>query len=256
MEHFLPMDRTIHWANPWAGVPIVVHLHGGKAPSAFDGHPDAWCSPQNKYGPSFETQNYTYPNSQRPTMLWYHDHVVGITRLNVVAGLTGLYMIRSQEDKNLTEIFVPRKFKIPVVLWDLQFWPNGSINFPNVGGSPKAHPVWCPEYFGDTILVHGKIWPYLKVFPQLYRLRMLNSANARFFNLTFSSNGLEFIKIGTDGGYLETPQTVLSILFSPAERLDVLVDFLGLKPGDVVYLNNPAPAPFPTSVAANNPPGT
>ena len=255
-EHFLPVDRTIHWANPRIGVPIVVHLHGGEAPSASDGHPDAWWTPQKEYGPTFETQNYTYPNGQRSTMLWYHDHVVGITRLNVVAGLTGLYMIRSQEDKNLSEIFVPGKFEIPIVLRDMQFWPNGSINFPNVGGSPKVHPVWCSEYFGDTILVNGKVWPYLKVFPRWYRLRMLNSANARFFNLTFSNKGLRFIKIGTDGGYLETPQTISSLLFSPAERLDVLVDFSGLKPGEVVYLNNSAPAPFPTAVAALNPPGT
>lgn len=169
-EHFLPVDRTIHWANPpHGGVPTVTHLHGAETQSFYDGHPDAWFTPAGDHGPTYTTQLYTYPNAQKPTMLWYHDHVVGITRLNVLAGLTGLYFLRSQEDLNLTSLFPYGTFELPIVLKDLQFWPNGSINFPNVGDSPSFHPQWCPEYFGDTILVNGKAWPTLTIYPRFYR---------------------------------------------------------------------------------------
>lgn len=171
--HMFPVDTTIHWANPpHGGVPNVVHLHGAETQSTYDGHPDAWFTPPafGDHGPTYTTQNYSYPNQQKPAMLWYHDHVVGITRLNVLAGLTGLYMLRSTQEQNLTRIFTPGVFEIPFVIKDLQFWSNGSINFPNVGDSPGVHPQWCPEYFGDTILVNGKVWPYLNVSRRIYRL--------------------------------------------------------------------------------------
>jgi spore coat protein A len=256
-EHFLPVDRSIHWANPKrGGVPTVVHLHGAETESIHDGHPDAWWTPKGEHGPTYVTQHNSYPNTQRPAMLWYHDHVVGITRLNVVAGLSGLYFLRSPEDK-LTKQFPYGEYEIPLVFKDWQFWPNGSINFPNVGDNATIHPSWCPEYFGDTILVNGKVWPYLDLQPRVYRFRLLNGANARFFNFTLSDPSLRFHKIGTDGGYLDTkPQILSSLLLAPAERLDILVDFSSLKPGDVVFLNNSAPAPFPVGQDNLNPPQT
>ncbi|CAK9197488.1 unnamed protein product [Sphagnum jensenii] len=254
-EHFLPLDRSIHWANPKrGGVPTVVHLHGAETESIHDGHPEAWWTPKGDHGPTYVTQHNSYPNTQRPAMLWYHDHAVGITRLNVVAGLSGLYFLRYPEDK-LTKQFPYGEYEIPLVFKDWQFWPNGSINFPNVGDNRTIHPSWCPEYFGDTILVNGKVWPYLDLQPRVYRFRLLNGVNARFFNFTLSDPSLRFHKIGTDGGYLHTkPQILSSLLLAPAERLDILVDFSSLKPGDVVFLNNSAPAPFPVGEAQFNPP--
>jgi len=254
-EHFLPLDRSIHWANPKrGGVPTVVHLHGAETESIHDGHPEAWWTPKGEHGPTYVTQHNSYPNTQRPAMLWYHDHAVGITRLNVVAGLSGLYFLRSPEDK-LTKQFPYGEYEIPLVFKDWQFWPNGSINFPNVGDNATIHPSWCPEYFGDTILVNGKVWPYLDLQPRVYRFRLLNGVNARFFNFTLSDPSLRFHKIGTDGGYLDTkPQILSSLLLAPAERLDILVDFSSLKPGDVVFLNNSAPAPFPVGEDQFNPP--
>jgi len=256
-EHFLPVDTSINWARPkHGGVPIVVHLHGAETESIYDGHPDAWWTPKGEHGYTYATQHYSYPNSQRPALLWYHDHVVGITRLNVLAGLTGLYFVRSPKDK-LTKLFPYGEYEIPFVLRDWQFWANGSINFPNIGDNATIHPTWCPEYFGDTILVNGKAWPYLEVYPRVYRLRILNSANARFFNLSLSEPSLRFHKIGTDGGYLETkPQILKSVLVAPAERLDLLIDFSKLKPGDVVYINNSGPAPFPDGTDSFSPPQT
>lgn len=188
-------------------------------------------------------------------MLWYHDHVVGITRLNVYAGMTGLYIIRApdiEEKFNLPE----GKFEIHMVVQDRQFFPNGSLNFPTVGNAPEVHPNWCPEMFGDTILVNGKVWPHLKVLPRLYRFRILNAANARFFNLTLSNPHLTFLQIGTDGGYVFKPMNRSALILAPAERVDVLVDFSGLAPQTVFYMNNTGAAPFPYAQASNSPPGT
>lgn len=187
----------------------------------------------------------------------YHDHVVGITRLNVVAGMAALYFIRdASHEAKLDKLFPPGRFEIPLVIKDLQLWGNGSINFPNIGNGPAHHPVWCPEYFGDTILVNGKAWPHLTVTARVYRFRMLNPSNARFFNLTMSNPKLRFIKIGTDSGLLQKPQKVSSLLFAPAERLDVLVDFSTLKAGDMVYFNNSGAAPFPAGTPNFSPPQT
>ena len=187
----------------------------------------------------------------------YHDHVVGITRLNVVAGMAALYFIRdASHEAKLDKLFPPGRFEIPLVIKDLQLWGNGSINFPNIGNGPAHHPVWCPEYFGDTILVNGKAWPHLTVAARVYRFRMLNPSNARFFNLTMSNPKLRFIKIGTDGGLLRKPQKLSSLLLAPAERLDVLVDFSKLKAGDVVYFNNSGAAPFPAGTPNFSPPQT
>ncbi|KAL3699101.1 hypothetical protein R1sor_017123 [Riccia sorocarpa] len=244
-ETFLITDRTIHWANPKrGGVPIVTHLHGAEVESIYDGNPDAWFTASGETGPEFVTQNYTYPNSQRASLLWYHDHTVGITRNNVLAGLAGLYIVRSpsEEPKNLPS----GEYEIPLVVQDKQFWANGSINFPDIGDSPSTHPNWCPEYFGDTVLVNGMVWPYLNVYPAKYRFRLLNAANARFFNLTINEPSLKFIQIGTDSGFLRSPLTLSSLTLAPGYRVDFIIDFSGITPGTKIYLNNTAPAPFPS----------
>ncbi|KAL3687464.1 hypothetical protein R1sor_013773 [Riccia sorocarpa] len=244
-ETFLITDRSLHWANPKrGGVPIVTHLHGGELESTYDGHPDAWFTASGETGKKFVTQNYTYPNSQPSALLWYHDHTVGITRNNVLAGLEGLYIIRSpsEEPKHLPS----GDYEISLIIQDKQFWANGSINFPDIGDSPSNHPNWCPEYFGDTILVNGMVWPYLNVYPTKYRFRLLSAANARFFNLTISEPSLKFIQIGTDGGFLPFPLRLSSLTLGPAYRADVIIDFSGITPGTKIYLNNSAPAPFPS----------
>ncbi|KAL2653295.1 hypothetical protein R1flu_021423 [Riccia fluitans] len=256
-ETFLITDRTIHWANPpHGGVPIVTHLHGAAVPSYSDGNPDAWFTAAGDHGAAFVTQNYIYPNSQPPTLLWYHDHTVGITRNNVLAGLAGLYIIRSHSEKTAHANLPEGTNEIPLVIQDKQFWPNGSINFPDVGDSPAIHPNWCPEYFGDTILVNGKAWPYLKVHPEKYRFRMLNAANARFFTLSLSNPTLKFIQIGTDGGFLPNPMVLSALTLAPAYRADVIIDFSNIPVGTTVYMNNSAPAPFPDGNPDFSPPST
>ncbi|CAM6051120.1 unnamed protein product [Sphagnum compactum] len=267
-EPMFTVDRTVSWANPKrGGVPTVTHLHGAETESISDGNPDAWFTAKGEYGPAYITQNYTYANSQFPTLLWYHDHTYGITRLNILAGLVGLYIIKpgpsrseehDQEETPAPYNWLPTKsFEWSLVLADKQFFPNGSINFPNIGDSPKNHPNWCSEYYGDTILVNGKIWPYVRVHAQSkYRFRLLNSANARVFVLSLSNPRVSFVQIGTDGGLLEKPQTVSSITISPAERVDFILDFSPLPVGSEVVMNNSGPAPYPNATQSLSPVST
>jgi spore coat protein A len=255
-HHMLTLDYTVMWANPKnGGVPIVTHLHGAECDSTSDGYPDSWHTAFGDVGPTFSTKNYTYENSQRPSMLWYHDHTFGITRLNVLSGLSGFYNTQPPKNETVPAWLPKRKFTLPLMLQDKQFFHNGSINFPNIGDSVANHPQWCPEYFGDTILVNGKVWPYLEVRPQKYRLRFLNSANARVFVLSLSHPALSFIQIGTDGGILYKSQTLKTLTLAPAERIDTIIDF-ALAEGTEVILNNTGPAPYPSGEPTFSPPQT
>lgn len=256
-EHLLPVDRTIHGAEPdTPSVRTVVHLHGGRDRPENDGYPEAWFTRDFKnVGPKFVHKVYYYPNCQRPATLWYHDHAIGITRLNVYAGLAGFYLLRDKKEKKLN--LPSGKFEIPLVIQDRSFYPNGELFYPTQPGHepPPApqppppldptlpNPSVVPEFFGDTVLVNGKVWPYLEVEPRKYRFRILNGSNARFYRMRLSS-GQDFVQIGTDGGLLKNPITVSQIILAPAERVDIIVDFSHHK-GQSIILTNDAPAPFP-----------
>lgn len=268
INHTLPVDPTLHWADPnnlgmvmpeevppfppglplaQKPVPIVTHLHGGEVNSTFDGNPEAWFTFEEKEkGPEFVTSLTQYPNAQQPTTLWYHDHGLGITRLNVLMGLAGFYIIRDRSNPldHPGKILPKKQYEIPLVIQDRDFNTDGSFNFPAVGDNPDIHPYWQPEFFGEVIMVNGKVWPNLNVERQQYRFRVLNGSNARFYNLSFS-NDMEFTQIGSDGGYLAEPVKLNSVLIAPAERVDILVDFSGFVGGTKLVLENSANAPFP-----------
>jgi spore coat protein A len=249
-DHLLPVDKTVHGAQPpTPEVRTVVHLHGGHVRPENDGYPEAWFTEGFKQtGPFFVHKVYEYPNCQRATTLMYHDHALGITRLNVYAGLIGFYLIRDEREKKL---HLPNgKYEIPLLIQDKSFNPDGSLFYPRQPNPPVqgADPSIVPEFFGDTNLVNGKVWPYLEVEPRKYRFRIANGANSRFYRLRLSS-GQPFVQIGTDGGFLETPVTVNELLLSPAERADVIIDFSGHN-GEKILLTNDAPTPFPNG----NPP--
>jgi spore coat protein A len=231
--HLLPIDYTLHGAQPPSpDVRNVVHLHGGHVPPESDGFPEDWFTPG-------DSATYDYPNRQRPTMLWYHDHALGITRLNVYAGLAGLWFLRDSFERTLP---IPKgEFEIPLVIQDRSFNSDGSLFYPDKG---ITHPVWVPEFFGDTILVNGKVWPYLDVEPRKYRFRILNGSQARFYRISLSSDQ-PFYQIGTEGGLLTRPIMVNHILLAPAERVDVIVDF-SRHAGDVITMTNNAAAPYPS----------
>lgn len=255
--HLLPVDTTVHGADQsQPSVRTVTHLHGARVRPENDGDPDAWFTKDYKnVGSKFLHKVYYYPNCQRPATLWYHDHALGITRLNVYAGLAGFYLIRDKEENKLN---LPQgDYEIPLVIQDRSFYPVGQLFYPSQPGQepPPApqppppidpnlpNPSIVPEFFGDTNLVNGKVWPYFEVEPRKYRFRILNGSNARIYRIRLSS-GQDFIQIGTDGGLLKEPVPVSDIILAPAERADVIIDF-SKHAGENIILTNDAPAPFP-----------
>lgn len=191
--HFLPVDHRLHGAesDKPAGRAII-HLHGGKVPPESDGYPEDWYAPG-------KSATYYYPNNQDAALLWYHDHTMGINRLNIFAGLLGLYIVRDPLEDSLN---LPRgKYEVPLVLYDRTFDPDGQLNYPV---SPTPGEPWIPEFFGNAVLVIGKLLPYLEVEARKHRFRVLNAANGRFFHLSLG-NGQEFHQIGTDQGLLPAP---------------------------------------------------
>lgn len=230
-------------------VRTVTHLHGGHVPQASDGYPLDWFR-------SGESSTYEYPNSQRAATLWYHDHVIGITRLNVYAGLAGFYIIRDSDEDALG--LPDGDYEIPLVIQDRSFYTNGRLMYDvrDTKAIPtnSDHPgQWTPEMFGTAILVNGKVWPYLEVERRKYRFRLLNGSNARFYRLELP--GITITQIGSDGGLLPAPATMDSLTLSPGERADVIIDFSSLAAGsEVIMLNTGPDAPFmndPTATVAD-----
>ena len=252
--HLLPVDHSIHGAEAsLPAVRTVTHLHGACVMPDADGYPEAWIAPNGDHGPGYKPGASTYPNCQQSTTLWYHDHCIGITRLNVYAGLAGFYLIRDEAEKALN---LPEgDFEIPLMFQDRLFHPDGSLFYPKVVNGPKEHPIWVQELYGDMNCVNGMVMPYLEVEPRKYRFRMLNAANSRFyhlrlFNADATGNVLNasydvpsFQQIGTDGGLLPAPLELHYLLMGPAERFDVIIDFSGCA-GKSFSLINDAPAPY------------
>jgi len=166
-----------------------------------------------------------------------------------MSGLAGFYLLRDPVD-TIAPLLPSGQYEIPIAIQDRTFLTtdpitgNNELWFPNVGINPTIHPYWMPEFFGNTIMVNGKVWPNLDVQPRQYRFRLLDGSNARFYTLSFS-NKMPFIQIGSDGGYLPAPVTLTQLTMAPGERADILVDFSALAPGTKVILMNSAKAPFP-----------
>lgn len=245
-KHFLPVDKTVHGAHDNPEVRTVVHLHGSPSEPDSDGHPEAWFTRNfQQTGPKFVKEIYYYTNRERATTLWYHDHAIGITRLNVYAGLAGLYLIRDKEERSLP---LPKgKYEIPLIVQDRSFNPDGSLFYPAQPDNPSPNlpcPSIVPLFLGNTITVNGKVWPFLKVEPRKYRFRLLNASNTRTYQFQFSDLS-SFFLIGTDGGLLKRPIRVQSLDVSPAERMDIIVDFSGLE-GKKVVLQNGSDLENPT----------
>jgi spore coat protein A len=228
-EHFLPLDFTVHGADKEKpAVRVVTHLHGGKVPPQSDGYPENWYIPG-------ESATYFYPNNQEAAHLWYHDHALGITRLNVYAGLFGSFFVRDSFEDGLN---LPKgKFEIPITLCDRMLDSEAQLFYPV---SPDPEAPWVPEVFGDAFLVNGKLYPYLEVEPRKYRFRILNASNSRFFHLAISGR-LEFKQIGTDLGLLPTPVLIKLLTIAAGERADVVLDFSDLAGEKLTVANDGQP---------------
>lgn len=245
-KHLFGVDTAIHGAMPPApSVRTVPHLHGAQTRSDSDGLPEKWFIPGDKV-------EYHYPNQQQAATLWYHDHALGITRLNVYAGLSGLYLLRDGAERTMQ--LPAGDYEIPLLIQDRSFNEHGQMiylpTFDDGTSPPAGH--WAPEFFGDQPVVNGAICPYLEVEPRHYRLRIVNNSNSRFFDLylnlslrpTDIPRLVPFEQIGTDGGFLPEASTLTKLLLGPAERADVIVDFSKLS-GQTVTLYNDAHAPYP-----------
>jgi FtsP/CotA-like multicopper oxidase with cupredoxin domain len=329
LPHLLPVDPTLHWANPAGGtmgrdtrptftttpgpytgpVPIVTHLHGAAGVGdESDGYAEAWYLPAASdipagfategtwydffaskaaskfgvgWGPGFAI--FQYPNNQRESTLWYHDHALGMTRLNVYAGPAGFFLVRGgpEGDKavldsrtgttavlpspapNEGDKFPPNKtyYEIPIAVQDRSFNTDGSLFYPDtrvffdgiVGDyipDGEFSPIWNPEFFGNTIMVNGNTWPFQTVEQRRYRLRFLNGCQSRFLILDFANiDGVEVWQIGNEGGFLAAPVNLTAtngnrLLMGLAERADVIVDFTNVPVGNYVLGNLGPDEPF------------
>ena len=226
-RHFLPIDHTLHGAGAdRPEVRAVVHVHGAKAPPESDGHPEAWYPPGR-------SAVFHYPNRQDATMLWYHDHTMGIERLNQYAGLFGVLFVRDDLEDSLG--LPSGECEVPLVLCDRLFDEDGQLHYPT-SGDPDS--PWVSEVFGDAHLVNGKLFPYLEVGPRPYRLRVLNASNSRAYDLSLSNDGT-LRQIGTDQGLLPAPVSARSVTLAPGERADLIVDF-GEAAGQNIVLRSQA----------------
>ena len=225
VKHFFPIDHTLHGAGAdQPEVRTAVHVHGAKVPPQYDGYPEAWQKP----GQSVQA---IYPLKQDAATLWYHDHAMGIERLNQYAGLFGFFLIRDEAEDKLG---LPKgKYEIPLAFADRLFSADGSLYYPDSGDD--AAP-WVPEVYGDAMLVNGTLTPYLDVEPRAYRFRMLNAANSRTFVFSLS-NHQSFHQIGSDQGLLVAPVEVNQVQLSPGERADVVIDFSHAA-GQRITINN------------------
>jgi spore coat protein A len=224
-KHFLPIDHNLMGAEKsHPEVRTVVHVHGAKVPPDSDGYPENWYVPGS-------SNLYHFPNQQDSAQLWYHDHAMGINRLNVCAGMLGLYTIRDSFEDGLN---LPRgEFEIPLVLTDRLIRADGQLYYPV---SQRLEAPWVPEFIGTAVLVNGKLTPYLEVQPRKYRFRLLNASNGRFYFLSLK-NGPAFHHIGSDQGLLASPLMARQLTISPGERMDLVLDFKDCA-GQEITLNN------------------
>ncbi len=328
LPHLLPVDQTLHWANPPGGtsgrdtrpvfdatpgaytgpVPLVTHVHGAVGVGdESDGYPEAWFLPKARnipagyategtwydffarkasagYGetwdPGFAT--FQYPNLNRASTLWYHDHTLGMTRLNVYAGPAGFFIVRGGPSDVVLDgrgraAVLPGPapalgdpagmtyYEIPIAIQDRSFNDDGSLFYPDTRqffdgitgpylpegmGHEGFSPIWNPEFFGNAIMVNGNTWPYQVVEKRRYRLRFLNGCQSRFLILDFADiPGVKVWQIGNEGGFLATPVNLTAnhdnrLLLGLAERADVIVDFTNVPVGNHVLRNVGPDEPF------------
>jgi len=221
----------------------VVHLHGGINKYQFDGYPEYEQQPGEAV-----TYKFDFPVHMGGSLIWYHDHALGITRKNVYMGLFGALLLK---DKKEAAMNLPSgEFEVPLIFQDKSFYfaPDGSVQLYFPPNFPTEFPFAADEFVGTEMVVNGVVKPYHKVKPTLYRLRFLNGANSRSLTLAFTngdpSQPIPFTVIGSDQGFLAAPATLTSISVSPAERFDILFDFTKFA-GKSIFIFNSAKTPFP-----------
>ena len=225
-QHLFAIDHAIHGAGKEVpDVRAVVHLHGGRTPAASDGYPEDWTLPG-------KSQTCHYPSLQHAATLFYHDHTMGINRLNTYAGMMGFCILRDAREDPLA--LPTGRYDIPLHVCDRTLRADGQLDYPV---SMKPGEVWVPEVFGDAILANGKLLPHFDVEPTLYRFRLMNGANGRFFRFSLA-NKAGFHQIATDQGLLSAPVAVKRVVVAPAERADILIDFSAMAGEHVEFISD------------------
>jgi len=243
--HWIPVDTRL---TPLGNqVRLMTHLHGAFVAADSDGNPV--IRPHGFGRGQTQTVHYTNQLPENPaSLLWFHDHGLGATRLNVFAGLAGAYILRDEFDtgNEPNPIGIPGgAYEIPLVIQDRQFNEHGRFFYPT---SDIEGVTWIGEYFGDVMLVNGKVWPFLNVEPRLYRFRFLNGCNARILNLNIGGRDdddreererdrLHLWQIGAEGGMWDIPVRVKHLVLAPGERADVIVNFTNFA-GQTLMLKN------------------
>jgi len=257
LHHLLPIDTTIEWAlsgvKNWRkyGVPIVTHVHGGHSEATSDGGPLQWYTPFfTRKGEDFvkgQNEPFVYDNDQDAATIWYHDHAMGITRLNVYAGLAGFYVLTDDHELQLKAAHkLPAdEYDIGLAIQDRMFTTDGQLYYPaDLEEQGQISPSIIPEFFGNFILVNGKAWPVLNVEPRQYRFRILNGSDSRFYNLFLSGNKT-FWQIGSDQGLLTAPVLMNQMLIGPGQRKEVIIDFSDPALwGQTIIVQNNAKSPY------------
>ena len=290
LPHLLPVDTSLHWAYSLHGyeqysieqngVPLVPHVHGGRNDSPSDGNPEYFFSPDYAVrGPRWETKKYVYGGSDwnnTAGMMWYHDHSLGITRLNVYAGLAGFFPLRDDNDtgKAGNPAGLPADpYELGYAIQDRMFRNNGELFYSAFPGDPfyadfiddegvvldpdifpGGGPTALAEFFGDHMLVNGIIWPKASVEQRQYRVRFMNGTDSRFMRLKLkvivngASNDaatnpvdgyeLPFYVVGSDQSLSSSAAQVIEVDSLPGERLDLVIDFKDVPDGSRVIVEN------------------
>jgi spore coat protein A len=253
--HFLKVDESPHGPNYWRdSARTVVHLHGGHVPARFDGQPEYEIFPGG-------LDIYEYPNNQHPATMWYHDHALGITRLNVIMGLAGFYVLNpdcnaNPNDPECDGSLPGGAFDVPFVMQDRDFnLNNGDFVYPD---------TLQQTYHGGTILVNGKVWPTLDVDKGKYRFRALNGSTTRTYTISFVNISdparpkLPLTVIGNEGGLFDAPRPAPNdeLTMSPAERYEFIVDFSAYGRDEIIIKNSavtdyPGPGNAPSGGTQN-----
>ena len=284
LDHLLPIDTSLHWAYSLhgyehytianSGIPVVVHLHGGHSDAIYDGNPEYFFSPGfGVRGPRWVEKKYIYQNDQPAGTLWYHDHALGITRLNVYAGMAGFYLLRDEYDTGEPDnpLGLPAyPYELAYAIQDRMFRDTGDLFYPAFPGDPLyddfitgegvelpphtfpgGGPTALAEFFGDHIVVNGKIWPKTDVERRHYRMRLLNGCDSRFLvarfrtaatptstDLSGAGAPMPFWVIGSDQGLASAASQVDTLVIEPGGRYDVVFDFSQVPLFSRVILEN------------------
>ncbi len=298
-QHLLPVDTSLHWCYSLPGyeqytiaangVPIITHLHGGHTDFQFDGNPEFFYGPVLPNGqvvgpqwnnvPGGFTMKFRYDNDVPAGNLWYHDHALGITRLNVYAGLAGFYFVRDEFDTGKPDnpLGLPAwPYEKAYAIQDRMFRDTGELFYSAFPGDPfyddfitgegavlppdifpGGGPTALAEFFGDHMVVNGLIWPKEDVRPRNYRMRLLNGTDSRFMVIRFrvaatpsstdlngASAPIPFHVIGSDQGLAAAAIEVDTLVFEPGSRYDIVFDFKDLQGQRIIMENIGGDAPF------------